>query len=198
MKALQKIRTAAIGIPAIMVTAGALAQDRPVPDTFLAVTTNMTPAEVELKADVLHWSTPEQRAAAIAAMQEEDPSAALQELPSLGVIWRSGSAVGNAIKYAQRTTTPDGEVITFVTDRAIGSTSFNPWVADQSEAADVPPYSVVQMSVAEGRPGTGTMSLAADVVFDTDANTVTLDASAMPPVLTNTRMAPKPYWATAD
>jgi len=186
----------AAALVALMLPVVVGAQERRIPDTYTALTANMSPADVELKADILQWSTDAARAAVIAAITEaEDPVAALQELPTLGVVWRSDSAVGSAIKYASREVAADGsETVTLVTDKRVGSTSFNPWVADDSPVASPPPYSVIQMSTG----GSGSMSLAAEIVIDADAATVALDRDSGTAVLANVAKAPKPYWARAD
>ncbi|MDX1562373.1 MAG: hypothetical protein R3305_05575 [Gammaproteobacteria bacterium] len=177
---------------------GSPAQERRVPDTYTAITTNMTPAGVELKADILEWSDDDARAAVIDALAAEDPVAALKELPTAGVVWRSGSAVGHSVKYAHRETLANGDQqITLVTDRVIGSTSFNPWTAgDDATVNEELGYSVVEMNVATDGSGTGTMSLAAEIVIDPAANTIGLapDASA-PSLLADVALQPKPYWA---
>jgi hypothetical protein len=181
----------------LVLAAPARTQQPPVPDTYLALTTNMTPAGVELKADVIRWSTDEDRAAVVAALEsDEDPAAALRELPTLGVVWRDGSAVGHSIKYAHRGEAPGGgERVTLVTDKPIGATSFVPWVANEP-ATDAPlAYSVIEMSVGDGDQGQGTMSFAAAVTIDGESNLVSLDPAGAPPLLTNVRRAPRPYWA---
>ncbi|HUF72715.1 MAG TPA: hypothetical protein VMR74_07445 [Gammaproteobacteria bacterium] len=185
-----------LGIPALV--APAQAQEQPVPDTFLAITTNMTPADAELKADVIRWSTDEERAAVIAALQsEEDRAAALRELPTVGVVWRSGSAVGHSIKYAHRSEGENGgERITLVTDRPIGFTSFRPWEADDPATDAALDYSVVEMTIGDGDAGQGMMSLSAPVTIDADAGVVSLEPVDAPALLTNVREAPKPYWAS--
>lgn len=191
----------ALGILAVALSFGSAfnrvaAQDRKIPDTYKAVTTNMTPSEIELKADVLQWSTEEERKAVIAALMDaDDPAAALSKLPTIGVVWRSGSAVGDAIKYATRTTAPDGsERITLVTDKRVGASSFNAWTADDSSADAGLDYSVIDMSTS----GQGTMSLGAEVMIDTDTNTVSLKHDSGAALLTNVRKEPKPYWASAN
>jgi hypothetical protein len=183
-------------VGAVALTTLAGAEDRPVPDTYLAVTQHMTPADVELKADVLRWSSEDERKAVIAALQsEEDPAAALSALPTVGVVWRSGSAVGHSIKYAQRADTADGQRITLVTDKTIGATSFVPWKADNPVTDATLDYSVVEMTVGDSDQGQGTMSLSAGVKVDADAATVSLDPGGGAPLLKNVRHAPKPYWA---
>lgn len=179
----------------MLAAAAVRAQERPVPDTYTAVTTNMTPAGVELRADVLRWSSDEERAAAIAAMGAEDAGAALTALPSAGIVWRSGSPVGHAIKYAHRREGADGsEIVTLVTDRAIGSSSFTPWVA-ATPAGTALDYSVVELTVPAAGRGEGTMSLAAEVRIDSSASTVSLDRGTRTGVLSDVVKQPKPYWA---
>lgn len=174
------------------------AQEQTVPDTYTAVTAHMSPAGIEIKADILRWSTDEQRSDAIAALEADDPVAALRKLPTLGIVWRSGSAVGYSIKYARREIADDGtETITLATDRAVGSTSFTPWAAEHPAVDSSPPYSVIELRV--GGEAQGTMSLAAPVVIDDDANLVSLDMQGSAPLLLNVAKQPPPYWAsTAD
>jgi hypothetical protein len=176
--------------------APAFAQERRIPETYTGITANMTPAGIELKADILEWSTDAQRQAAVAALTDaDDPVAALRALPTLGVVWRSDSAVGAAIKYAERRTGSDGsETVTRVTDKRVDSTSFNPWSADAAEVSTRHPYSVIEFSTGNG---TGTLALAAAVRIDTDNARVSLDRSGGAPVLAAVRKAPKPYWADA-
>ncbi|MGD8340548.1 MAG: hypothetical protein PVH89_07170, partial [Gammaproteobacteria bacterium] len=176
----------------------AVAQDRVVPDTYLAVTTNMQPAEVQLKADVIRWSSAEERAAVIAALDSDEPAAALKDLPTMGVVWRENSAVGNSIKYAYRTGAEDGERVTLVTEKQIGYTSFKPWAAENPADEVSTDYTVIEMNVGEGGSGLGTMSLGANVSIDRESDLISLAADDAEPLLTNVRMAPKPYWANAD
>jgi hypothetical protein len=113
----------------------------------------------------------------------------------VGVVWRSGSAVGHSIKYAYRTQSADGdETLTFVTDKAIGATSFSPWAADAPATDMELDYSVIEMTTN----GEGTMSLAAPVVIDEATDMVSLDTSAAAAILTNVRKEPKPYWASGS
>ena len=184
------------GVLAAGLAGAAGAQERRVPETYTAVTTNMSPAGIELRADVVRWSTDEERAAAIAAMTGEDPRAALTALPTAGVVWRSGSAVGHSIKYAHRRQAADGgEIVTLVTDRPIGSSSFTPWVAE-TPADTALAYSVLELTVPAAGGGEGTMSIAAEARIDTAAATVALDRGTRLGVLGDVVKQPKPYWAT--
>lgn len=178
-----------------LIAQGVFAQERQVPDTYTAVTTNMTPADVTLKADVLEWSDESARTAVIDALAAEDPSAALTELPTVGVVWREGSAVGHALKYAHRTMTSDGaERVVLVTDKPVGATSFNQWSAGDAAAEELG-YSVIELIPGGDGGGTGTMSLAAEVVIDAETNTLSLArAEGDPALLSEVKLEPKPYW----
>lgn len=172
------------------------AQDRPVPDTFEATTTGMTPEGLTLKLDVLTWSDAEARADVVAALESEgDVPAALAELPSAGVVWRSGSAVGHSIKYAHRDTDAEGRTrITVVTDKALDAYSFRPWEVPGRDAAQSAGYSVIELIIDGDGEGGGTLSLAADVAIDAEDALVTLADGGIE-VLTAAHELPKPYWA---
>jgi hypothetical protein len=161
------------------------------------MTINMTPADVELKADILDWSDASQQAAVIAALESEDPAAALRELPTLGIVWRSGSVVGHSVKYAHRAELADGgEQITLVTDRRIGSTSFTPWVAVDASDSEPLDYSVVEFRTGDSNGGT--LSLGAEIVIDAANGLISLDPGSRAPLLTSVTKEPKPYWAESD
>ena len=168
------------------------------PDKFTAVTTAMTPRDVELRINVREWSDEAGRAAVVAALADEATAQeTLQSLPTVGHLWQSGSAVGYAVKYAHRTPTPQGERVTFVTDRRLGSYEFKPWQAEQSAAERELPYSVVELYLNNSAAGAGTLSLVADVEVD-EASTVVLLETDAPRVLTNAKLEPKPYWAREE
>jgi hypothetical protein len=173
------------------------AQEQPVPDTYTVMTTNMTPADVELKADILDWSDEAQRTAAVEALAADDPAAALRELPTLGIVWRSGSVVGHSVKYAHRTELADGgEQITLVTDRRIGSTSFTPWAANDAPDSEPLDYSVVEFRTGAGEGGT--LSLGAEILVDAGNGLISLDPGSRAPLLTSITKQPEPYWAESD
>lgn len=176
--------------------ATAVAQERRVPDTFTAMTTDMTPSGVTLRFDVLEWSDDAARAAVISALTgDADVSAALKELPTIGYVWPSGSPVGYAIKYAHRmTASGGGERITFVTDKPVGTYSLKPWAANDRPDPETLGYSVIDLYPNDGN-GVGTMSLAADVAFDHESNTVSLADGDASNVLAGVKLEPKPYWA---
>ena len=192
--------TALAGGPDDKQAAGS-ADQRTAPDTYTAVTTAMQPAGVTLRFVVTQWSTDDERAAVVAAL--DDPAkakTALADLPTVGVVWRSGSAIGSRIKYAQRETMANGdERVTLVTEQRLGPQSYRPWVADQP-AADAPAdFTVIQLDANDEGSGVGTMSFAAGLALDADSMMVSLDREpATPLLLTEGTRVPKPYWARAD
>jgi hypothetical protein len=167
-----------------------------VPDRFTATTTSMTPRDVTIRIDVREWSDEAARAVVVAALaSESDVQKALADLPTIGAVWQSGSAVGYALKYAHRAATPDGERVTFVTDRRLGHYGIKPWAADKAAAHAELDYSVIELYLDGNGAGTGTLSLAADVQLDAAAGLVSLAADASAPrVLANAKLEPKPYW----
>lgn len=175
-----------------------LAQSRHVPDTFTATTTAMTPAGLKLKIQVQEWSDDRARAAVIAALKDAAHAAkALAALPTVGYVWPSGSSVGYAVKYAYRDATADnGERITVVTNEPLDSYSSQPWKVSNTSAKNRYDYSVIELRLDGHGHGAGTTSLAADVKFDAQTDTVSLEhAATTTNVLTDVRREPKPYWA---
>ena len=128
---------------------------------------------------------------------ESGASEALSELPSVGALWVDGSGAGYSVKYAHRVATDDGgELVTLVTDKAVGSYNFTPWTADSTTATTTVDYSVVELRLDGAGNGIGTMSLAADVKIDEESNIVSLDIAAeTPSILADVALEPKPYWA---
>jgi hypothetical protein len=178
------------------VKAAQTAPPRTSSDRFTASTTAMTPNDVALRVNLLRWSDDAGRAEVVAALRESDPTAALLKLPTLGHVWLSSSPVGFAVKYAHRSATPDGERITFVTEKRLDYYHFKKWAPTPPVAAKDTAYGVVELYLdAQGR-GTGTFSLAADVQVD-DANARVSLADSAPRLLTNAKLEPKPYWERA-
>ena len=91
-----------------------------------------------------------------------------------------------------------GERVTLVTEKRIGYTNFSPWTADDPADDVLADYTVVELVLDGADSGQGTMSLAADVGIDGGSGRVSLDSGGREPLLTAVRLAPKPYWATAD
>ena len=163
---------------------------RLVADTFTATTANMTPAGMNLRIQIIEWQEAEARAEAIATLAAEDAPTPLAKLPTVGYVWPSGSPVGYSVKYAYRTQQPNGgERVTLVTDKRLGSYDFKGWSVASPAAANDAPYSVIELDLNDSGTGTGTMSLAGEVVLDEEAGTVALKPGA-PSLLTNVKREP--------
>ena len=214
-------RTVAVLVVLVATTAmvsaqGARTGDRPVPETFTATTTNMEPAGESLKFTVLRWSSEEDRHEVLSILTPEEAESeetqneeaenedaesadpqALQELPSVGYVWPGSSGVGYSLKYAYRLATPDGgERITFITGRSLGAFAREPWRAVDEPNPPVTGYTVIEFRLDADGHGEGKMSLASDVVFDTEAGTVALDSYETTPVLLEAvTREPPPYGA---
>jgi hypothetical protein len=164
------------------------AQMRKVEDTFLAETAGITPAGLTLRLQVLAWSDDSARADVVAALEGPD-LASLAKLPTVGYIWPKDSPVGYSVKYAHRTMAADGERITFVTDKALGSYDYRKWSATGAAAKTEQGYSVIELTLDTAGNGTGTWSLVADIVIDAATGTVSL-ANGGAPVLVQVRRQP--------
>jgi hypothetical protein len=183
-----------------LVCAGAVRADAPTPpDRFTAVTAAMTPRDLGLRFDVREWSDEASRAAVVAALAGgPDAQEALAGLPTQGYVWQNGSGVGYALKYAHRAPAPQGDRVTFVTDKPLGSYDFKPWAADPPAAASELAYSVIELYLDEEGSGVGTLSLTAEVELDETNSLVSLAANGAPHLLVNAKLEPKPYWASGQ
>jgi hypothetical protein len=198
-----QFRTAMVRGPLLWLTLGAAgvahAAALPVPDTFTATTAAMTPSGVNLKIIVREWSDDAARAEVLAALgSEADVHAALASLPTVGYVWHAGSAIGYAVKYAHRTTSADGERVTFITDKLLGLYELKPWAAQAPSGAAALTYSVIELQLSGQGSGSGTLSLSADLQLDASTGVVSLAAKpGVPSLLTNAKLEPKPYWLEA-
>ena len=165
-------------------------------DRFTAKTTAMTPRELTLRVDVRAWSDDAGRAAvveALAASTDADAATAIRGLPTVGYVWPGDSSVGYALKYAHRSPTPNGERVTFVTDKRIGAYERKPWALDPPQSREDLAYSVIELYLDAAGSGDGTLSLAADPKLDAEQKVVSLATDAAAPhVLANAKREPKP------
>jgi len=155
------------------------AGSRAVAAAFTATTANMTPAGLNLRIQILEWQEADARAEVVAALAADGEVAkTLAKLPTVGYIWPASSPVGYSLKYAQRTSLPDGgERITLVTDKRMGSYDFKGWSVPTPVAPELP-YSVVELDMPSSGAGAGRLSLAAEVMVDEAAGTVALAAGS--------------------
>lgn len=191
-------RRAALAAAVLMTAGFGQAQAEPASvDRFTATTTSMTPGGIELRIDVREWSDDAARSAVVSALAgEAEVAPALRELPTLGYVWRSDSGVGYSVKYAHRVDTPEGERVTFVTDKELGAYDFKPWAVEGDAKSFDLEYSVIELYLPDNGSGNGTLSLGAEVKLDRENGVVTLEATEHGErLLTNAKMEPKPYTA---
>jgi hypothetical protein len=135
----------------------------------------------------------EQKKAGGAPPAPPDPVKALEGIATAGYVWSTGP-LGYAVKYAHRTTTPDGgQRIVLVTDRPLGSWERPTWKIGGQGTTDTP-YSVVELRLnAKGR-GEGKVALAAPSGIDQQAKTIALtDYEKAPVLLQDVQRAPQGY-----
>ena len=175
----------------LVATAATASAQAEIPETFTATTANMDPAGEDLTFNILRWSTEADRQGLIgvlmslAAEQGGDAGASdLIELPPLGYLWPSSGGLGYALKYAHRVVTPEGgEQITFVTYPRVGTYGRVPWTTADAPEARVKAFMVIEPRLDSSGDGEGKMSVAADIVFDTEGSTVALENYDAAPVL---------------
>lgn len=121
------------------------------------------------------------RAAAPPQSPMDRLTTAIKAAPTCGFIWGDGPT-GYSIKYAWRSTSPDGpERIVLVTDRRLGAHEPS-WPKASGPLADAD-FTVIEMRIDGKGAGEAKASLMAAVVVDAAANTLALDGYAAAPVL---------------
>ena len=172
-------------------------------DRFTATTVNIDPAGEDLRIDLLRWSTDEDRRAVLDVIMnlstEDGEDAELSELidlPTLGYVWPSSSAIGYSLKYAHRIEMSNGsEHITLVTDRRLGTHHRAPWKpTDTSDTLPTRAFTVIGLRLDSTGKGEGKFSAATDIVFDTEGGTVALkNYDASPVLLESVSRRAQPY-----
>ena len=182
------------GFTIAMVVAGviaasvvAVAQTETV-ERFTATTVNMQPEGEAIRIDVLRWPSQTDRREVLSHLrgaEQEDADAAREDSPLVGYLWPSSGGLGFALIYAHRFTAQDGgEHITVVTRRPLGPPGWAPWQATggtRSMTAD--DFTVVELRLDSSGNGEGKMSLATEVTFDENVNTVSLANYDAAPIL---------------
>lgn len=193
-------------LSAVAIAAPAAAQSDEL-ETFRGATTGAVSSEgVELRINVLRWTSDEDRGAVLSlitpapgqtAGEGEDLESALQDLQTVGFIWTGGS-LGYALKYAHRTEDEDGgERIVLVTDRPLGRWDRNgPWTGSDGSGPAAAAFTVVELHLDAEDRGEGKMSVDAPIEFNPAAGTVGLADYASAAVhLENVYREPPPYSA---
>ena len=168
----------------------------------------MKPAGESIKFSVLRWSSEEDRHEVLSILTgeagSEDTDSAelkrLMELPSVGVpLARRQRRWLLAEVCLSSRDTGWGERITFITGRSVRAFGREPWRAVNEPNPSVKGYTVIELRLDADGNGEGKMSLAADVVFDTEAGTVALDNYETTSVLLEAvKREPPPYWARGE
>ena len=132
---------------------------------------------------------------------DQEDAAAAEDAPTVGYLWPSSSGLGYALIYAHRVAAQDGgEHITVVTRRPLGPPGREPWQATggaRSRTAD--DFTVVELRLDSSGHGEGKMSLATEVAFDENANTISLeDYDAAPVLLEDVQRQPERYRSLQD
>lgn len=114
-------------------------------------------------------------------------AAALKEAATVGYLWSSEIA-GYALRYAGRTTLPDGSGrIVLITDRRLGAVS-DLWKPVGSVAPSSYDFSIIEVRVNSKGEGEGRVSVTGRVAPDAASGMVTLtDYSSGPAILTSVR-----------
>jgi len=157
-------------------------------ERFTATTVNMQPEGEAIRIDVLRWPSQTDRGEVLSHLrgaEQEDADAAREDSPLVGYLWPSSGGLGFALIYAHRFTAQDGgEHITVVTRRPLGPPGWAPWQATggtRSMTAD--DFTVVELRLDSSGNGEGKMSLATEVTFDENVNTVSLANYDAAPIL---------------
>jgi hypothetical protein len=156
-------------------------------ETFTAKTINMSVgAGQDLKIDVFRWSSDEERAALMAAVQGNNEKAlaeTIQKAASLGTIWTNES-LGYTVRYAHRDTMPNGsERVILATDGHLGSWSGQVWKPLHGAATADYPFTVIELRLGRAGTGEGKMSIAGKVGADESAKTIALAGYDTSPTL---------------
>lgn len=131
--------------------------------------------------DIRRWSTDEERGKLFAAYSQGAQQAAegMQKAESVGYIWRSGSGLGQSVRYAFDTKLPDGrQRVVLVTTDNILEWNRRPGAASSEPA---PPLTVVELRLPAAGPGEGKLS--AKVSADSAEKLLAIDGYEGAPVV---------------
>lgn len=148
---------------------------------FRATAANLERVSGEtITIDIRRWSTDEERGKLFTAYSQGAQQAAegLQKAESVGYIWRSGSGLGQSVRYAFDTKLPDGrQRIVLVTTDNILEWNRKPGTTSNEPA---PPLTVVELRLPAAGPGEGKLS--AKVRPDAAGQLLTVDGYETAPV----------------
>jgi hypothetical protein len=109
-------------------------------------------------------------------------TAALGKAPTVGYLW-TNETVGYSIKYAFRSSSPDGsERIILATDRRLGAGTAG-WKLPAQETQTEYEFTFIELRLDSKGLGEGKASLTSKVILDKPANTLALDNYAATPTI---------------
>ena len=109
--------------------------------------------------------------------------AALERAPTIGYLWLNDSNIGYAIRYAYRTSLPDGsERIVLASNRRLGDTGTS-WKPIAPAITTDYDFTIIELRLDSKGLGEGKASINTKVVVDADAKTVALDNDIAAPVV---------------
>jgi len=154
---------------------------------YTATTANTSSSGEAVRFDLLRWSTDAERDQLFAAITATGDTAAvpgvLQKATAVGYIWTTESA-GYTLRYAYRIALPDGgERIILATDRLVGSFEPQRWKLAGSLTPMEYTFTVIELRLPRAGMGEGKASLAAKVIADKEAKSISLDNYSAAPVL---------------
>jgi hypothetical protein len=166
---------------ALLLSHGASAQTNGTPERYSATAINInngSAGNIDITID--RWSTDKQRDNLRSVMVEKGPEKlldALQDAKPVGHFGAPGQLSWD-LRFARKTPLPDGgERVVLVTDRRIGF-----WEAANRPRSIDYPFTVIELRLNKDGEGEGKISLATKVIFDKDANTITLENYDLQPV----------------
>jgi len=174
-------------VSAVFLTAAGSAQTMGTPERFTATAMNVNNGQAgTIDITVNRWSTDKQRDQLMDVAANKGPEKlldALQDQPAVGHFGAPGNLSWD-IHFARRLPLPEGgERIVLVTDRRIGF-----WEASNQPRSYDYPFTVIELRLNRDGEGVGKMSVATKVIYDKEANMITLENFDTSPVqLTNIR-----------
>jgi hypothetical protein len=166
---------------AALVALTASAQTMGSPERFTASAIDINSGRAgNIDITVNRWSTDKQRDALMDVMAKKGPEKlldALQDMPAMGHFGAPGNLSWD-IHFARKMPLPEGgERVILITDRRIGI-----WESvNQPRSIDYP-FTFIELRLNRDGEGEGKMSIATKVIYDKEANIVTLEDYQTAPV----------------
>jgi hypothetical protein len=167
-------------------------------ERFTADVTNVTGTPMQIRVDLLRWSTEAEREkvfSTFTAKGDKELLASFKDVPTHGYLWTSESA-GYVIRYAHREVMADGvERIVVMTDRPLGA--WNPYIWRPVSGVSSPVdygFTLLELRLSGKGPGEGKASVLAKIAADQQGKVLALENWAgAPAVLKNVKRMQRGY-----